>query len=333
MRFSVIMPVYNVEKYLQSAVNSVLSQTYTDFELILVEDASPDNCAVICDGFAEKDKRVKVIHNTVNSGLGGARNAGLDNARGEFILFMDSDDTISPNTLEILNHEADGYDITVFGIKRFFEDKNSKVYKTEELVPSPTVTKTITESGQLLIELNKAGVFPFAWNKAYSREFLIKSNHRFENTKLIEDFLFNVFLFGKSVKIKVIDKTLYNYRKPAHQTLANSYSPEFLELSKRKFTLEKELLQNTGCDSEENLQFIYYVFMKHLISYFVRNRILSKKEQKALIKSALNDHFVLDILSKYKPNGLAMKLISNVLKHQRITLCYCITLLLDLMRK
>ena len=330
MRFSVIMPVYNVERYLEAAVNSVLVQTFTDFELILIEDASPDNCAAICDGFAQKDKRVKAIHNKVNSGLGGARNTGLSAAQGEFILFMDSDDTIHPNTLEILNNEIDGFDITVFGINRLFEDKNGKVYKTEQLVPSQTVTKNKKESGQLLIELNKSGVFPFAWNKAYNRQFLLSCNHHFENTKLIEDFLFNVFLFQKSKKIKVISDCLYNYRKPSHQTLANSYSPEFLELSKRKFSLEKELLENTGCDSEENLQFIYYVFIKHLLSYFVRNKVLSKKEQKVLIRSALNDSFVTEILSLYKANGTVMKIIAYALRHKQINICHGISVLIDI---
>jgi glycosyltransferase involved in cell wall biosynthesis len=333
MRFSVIMPVYNVEKYLEMAVNSVLAQTFSDFELILVEDASPDNCAALCDSLAERDKRIKVIHNTVNSGLGGARNTGLSLAQGKFILFMDSDDTILPDTLKNLNNEIDGYDITVFGINRLFEDKNGKVYKTEQLTPCPAVTKSIKDSGQLLIELNKAGVFPFAWNKAYSREFLLNCNHPFENTKLIEDFLFNVFLFGKSEKIKVIDSCLYNYRKPAHQTLANSYSPDFLELSKRKFSLEKELLKNAGADCEENLQFIYYVFIKHLLSYFVRNRAksakLSAKEQKQLIKNALNDQTVTTVLSNYKPSSLPFKIITFALKNKNISLCYLMAAAID----
>lgn len=336
MRFSIIMPVYNVEKYLTQAVNSVLAQSFDDFELILIEDASPDNCAEICDSIAAGDNRVKVIHNTINSGLGGARNTGLLKAQGELIMFMDSDDTISPDTLKILNGEADGFDITVFGINRLFEDKNGKVYKTEALVPSPCVTANIKESGQLLVELNKSGVFPFAWNKIYNREFLINSGHKFENTKLIEDFLFNVYLFGKSEKIKVIEDALYNYRKPAHQTLANSYSPEFLELSKRKFNLEKELLIKTGCDNNDNLQFIYYVFIKHLLSYFIRNRSksasLSKKEQKRLIALALDDLLVKDILSKYTPDGFAMKLITKALTKRKITLCYLIAYFIDTLK-
>lgn len=333
MRFSVIMPVYNVEKYLNNAVNSVLSQTFGDFELILVEDASPDNCAALCDNLANTDKRIKVIHNKINSGLGGARNTGFDKAQGEFVLFMDSDDYWATDTLEILNREVDGFDITVFGIKRFFEDKNGKTYKTESLSPTPCVTDSLKSSGQLLVELNKAGVFPFAWNKAYNRKFLLSCSHQFENTKLIEDFLFNVFLFGKTEKIKVISDCLYNYRKPAHQTLASSYSPEFLELSKRKFALEKELLEKTGVDNEENLQFIYYVFVKHLLSYFVRNRVLSKKEQRQKISLALADPTVKEILSQYKPNGFAMKIIVYTLKTEKNYLCYLLSVFIDKIKK
>ncbi len=337
MRFSIIMPVYNVEKYLETAVNSVLNQTFSDFELILIEDASPDNCAEICDRIANADKRVKVIHNTVNSGLGGARNTGFKASTGELVLYMDSDDTITPDTLEIINREAIGFDITVFGVNRLFEDKNGKTYKAEVLSPAPTVTNNIKESGKLLIALNKAGVFPFAWNKAYKREFLIKAGCEFENTKLIEDFLYNIQLFQKTDKIKVIKDCLYNYRKPAHQTLASSYSSDFLELSKRKFALEKECLQNTGADSEENLQYIYFVFIKHLLSYFVRNRAesakLSAKAQKQLIKNALADKLVSEILVKYCPSSFALKVLSYILKKRKINLCYIATAVIDFVKK
>ncbi|MBO5211555.1 MAG: glycosyltransferase family 2 protein [Clostridia bacterium] len=336
MRFSIIMPVYNIENYLETAVSSVLTQTFDDFELILVEDASPDNCAAICDKLANADKRVKVIHNKINSGAGLSRNFGIQAAQGEFILFVDSDDTISPNTLEILNREADGFDITVFGLNRLFENDKEEIYKTEKLFHTECTTASLKDSGQLLISLNRAGIFPFVWNKVYKRTLLVENNALFENAKITEDCYFNLLLFQKTDKIKVINDCLYNYRKPVSQTLTNSYSPEFLELSKRKFVLEKELLENTGCNNEENLQFIYYVFIKHLLSYFVRNRaksaMLSSQKQKNLIRASLNDPLVYDIISNYKPNGLAMKLIDYILKHQKINLCYLTAYLISILK-
>ena len=98
---SIIVPVYDVERYLPKCIDSILAQTFTDFELILVEDGSPDNCPALCDAAAEKDARVRVIHQK-NGGLSAARNAGLDVARGEYIGFVDSDDFVLPQYLEWL---------------------------------------------------------------------------------------------------------------------------------------------------------------------------------------------------------------------------------------
>lgn len=96
---SVIIPVYKVEKFLHRCVDSVINQTYKNLEIILIDDGSPDNCGNICDEYAKKDTRIKVIHQE-NQGLSGARNSGLNIAKGEYIYFIDSDDYIKKNTLE-----------------------------------------------------------------------------------------------------------------------------------------------------------------------------------------------------------------------------------------
>ncbi|MBO5913406.1 MAG: glycosyltransferase family 2 protein [Clostridia bacterium] len=122
MRFSIVVPVYGVEKYLDECINSLLKQTYTDFEIILVDDRSPDNCPQMCDGYAQSDSRVRVIHKPQNEGLGFARNTGLEAAKGDYVIFADSDDTIDPKTLERcfeeLKDEPDiWYTVCVFAMK------------------------------------------------------------------------------------------------------------------------------------------------------------------------------------------------------------------------
>lgn len=97
-KFSIIVPVYKVEQYLDRCIQSILKQTFTDFEVILVDDGSPDNCGVICDNYAAKDDRIVVLHQ-INQGLSAARNNGLDIARGEYICFVDSDDWIEHEML------------------------------------------------------------------------------------------------------------------------------------------------------------------------------------------------------------------------------------------
>ena len=111
---SVIVPVYNVEAYLKRCVDSVLGQTYTDFELILVDDGSPDNCPAICDEYAQKDSRIKVIHQQ-NGGLSAARNAGLDIATGDYVCFLDGDDHVKENLLEtVIPHLNSGMQLVAF---------------------------------------------------------------------------------------------------------------------------------------------------------------------------------------------------------------------------
>ena len=119
---SIIVPIYNVERYLSDCIDSALNQTYRDLELILVDDGSPDGCGAICDAYAKKDSRIRVIHKP-NGGLSDARNAGLNIASGKYVYFLDSDDTIAPNLLEtVVPYMEQGADLVTFGLHSFYDD-------------------------------------------------------------------------------------------------------------------------------------------------------------------------------------------------------------------
>ena len=120
---SIVVPVYKVEPYLDKCVSSIVNQTYKNLEIILVDDGSPDNCPVMCDAWAEKDNRIRVIHKP-NGGLSDARNAGMSAATGELIAFVDSDDWIAPDMYEKLYHRLteDGSDIAACGVQMVWED-------------------------------------------------------------------------------------------------------------------------------------------------------------------------------------------------------------------
>lgn len=323
---SIIMPVYGVEKYLSASINSVLNQTYKNFELILVDDKSPDKSPEICDTFAQEDDRIKVVHKPKNEGLGFARNTGLDIASGDYIYFMDSDDYIEPQLLEkAIKVFDENIEFVVFGINRVHEKKDGSIDKIEHLIPIMAESKTAKETAHIFSMLNTKKVFPFAWNKLYKKQFLDKCGTRFEKTKLIEDFLFNIELFSKATFIKVIPDELYNYRKPQHETLVSAYAPEFFELCKRKYALEKEYLGIVNALTEENLQLIYYSYIKHLISVFLKNGSekagLSKREQLKKIKSVLNDTVTEDVLSAYKAQSLFTRVLLFILKRKYAGIC------------
>ena len=323
---SIIMPVYGVEKYLSASINSVLNQTYKNFELILVDDKSPDKSPKICDTFAQEDDRIKVVHKPKNEGLGFARNTGLDIASGDYIYFIDSDDYIEPQLLEkAIKAFDENTEFVIFGINRVHEKKDGSIDKIEHLIPIMAESKTAKETAHIFSMLNTKKVFPFAWNKLYKKEFLDKCGTRFEKTKLIEDFLFNIELFSKATFIKVIPDELYNYRKPQHETLVSAYAPEFFELCKRKYALEKEYLGIVNALTEENLQLIYYSYIKHLISVFLKNGSekagLSKREQLKKIKSVLNDTVTEDVLSAYKAQSLFTRVLLFILKRKYAGIC------------
>lgn len=154
--FSVIVPVYKVEDYLERCIKSILQQTYKDFELILVDDGSPDNCGIMCDEFAKKDDRIIVIHQE-NAGLSAARNAGLAIARGKYILFVDSDDWILESTTiklaDIINKKNP--DIIVFGYSNIYENKEEQVIYNVEGLSLEILKKNLSVIvGEILLVIN-----------------------------------------------------------------------------------------------------------------------------------------------------------------------------------
>lgn len=332
MKFSVIVPIYGVEKYLEECINSILSQTYTDFELILVDDKSPDSCPAICDLFAERDSRVRVIHKPQNEGLGFARNTGLSVALGDYVLFVDSDDKIESNLLEACAEQAeDGTDILVFGVNFCYENANCAVIRTETASPKPFCAKAKKEIAQMFANLNQSRVFQYAWNKIYKRTFLLDAGVLFESTKLIEDFLFNIAVFPRAGCIKSVDNAYYNYRKPSHETLASKYNPDFFNLCKRKYHLEKQFL--ISCDSLDEFQpLLHEMYVKHFVSAVIRNRSkragLSRDKQKALLLAMCEDEVTAEVVSRYSSQGFIYKALCKNIQKKNISvllmLCACI---------
>lgn len=213
MKFSIIIPVYKVEKYLNACVESVLDQSYKDFELILVDDGSPDTCPAICDDFAKKDARVKVVHQP-NMGISGARNSGLEIAQGDYICFIDSDDYLtSDHILELLAEATlSEPDIVHYKFKVWYEnDGHTAECRFDYNVP--VEGRSLAEIYCALID--KDAYYNSAWSKIVKRNILIDNGIKFERGLLGEDneWYYHVVMAANSVKL--IDEPLYVYRRRA----------------------------------------------------------------------------------------------------------------------
>lgn len=330
--FSVIVPVYGVEKYLDKCVESVLAQTCGDFELILVDDKSPDKCPAMCDAWAQKDPRIRVIHHRENQGVSAARNHGMEYATGKYILFADADDWLSPDMLEQYSaHLAETPDIIASGACCAYENKQGVSTWTETLITERFVAGSPQKIAQAFIMLNEGRLFPFVWNKAYRREFLVAFHASFENERISEDLFFNIVAFSHAKTVILVDKAFYYYRKPAHETAVSAYRPEFFDLCKRKFQMEKQLLKSCDADTGENRHVIMTSYIKHILSAIIRNcsknAHLRRKNQCQLIKKMLDDPITMEVMKEYTPQGLKMKVIVFVLRRQLVGVCLMIGML------
>ena len=201
---SIIVPVYQVEKYLNECIDSILAQTFTDFELILVDDGSPDNCPALCDAAAEKDSRVRVIHQQ-NKGLSGARNAGIDVARGNWLGFVDSDDMIDPTFCEKMLHAAvqAGAEMAVCNILRMKENKALDSYQEHCLKDEVLSREEIVHRIQL-------SPFYMVMTRLCRREVFEKI--RFPEGKNYEDAFTAPEILERVNKAACVAEPLYQYR-------------------------------------------------------------------------------------------------------------------------
>lgn len=207
MKISIVVPVYNVEKELPRCVESLLCQTYQEIEIILVDDGSPDSCPAMCELYADKDQRVKVIHKT-NGGLSDARNFGMEQATGEYILFVDSDDTIEVDTCErfVSCLEKEKVDIVVGECKEIRSD--NIVYQNHTNLDEGLV---YTAQEYMLKAISASEFYCPVWLNLYRKDFLVKNQLKFAKGLLHEDMEWTPKVFLKNPSIMYMKRPFYNY--------------------------------------------------------------------------------------------------------------------------
>ncbi|KXK40736.1 MAG: family 2 glycosyl transferase [Bacteroidetes bacterium OLB9] len=243
-KISIIIPVYNVEDYLDKCVKSVVNQTYTNLEIILVNDGSKDNSSKLCDEWALRDNRISVIHQS-NQGLSGARNSGIKAAKGIYITFLDSDDWLEKDALEISLKKAKEGDYDLIFWQMIKEYENLQVYvqgpfgKDTNFLGSDMKALHRRLTGPIGKELKtpqQIDSFASAWGKLYKKNIIDANNLEFIDTKIIgsEDILFNFYYFNYCHSAFYIHKHLIHYKKDNLTSLTKTHGstlfPRFINL-------------------------------------------------------------------------------------------------------
>ena len=219
---SIIVPVYKAEKYIHQCIDSLLAQTYSNIEVILVDDGSPDNCGKICDEYAAKDCRVKVIHQQ-NGGVSVARQTGIDHATGEYSIHADPDDWVNPNMIEelVAKAVADNADMVICDFYR--ESKSEKTCDCQnpgdDLSASAVLRKILSQQ-----------LHGSCCNKLVNRSRIEGIGFTPEDLCILEDELYNIRILARNIKVSYLPKALYHYRIDNENSLCNTISDKSFKL-------------------------------------------------------------------------------------------------------
>lgn len=248
MKYSVIIPVYNVEKYINRCLKSILSQRYNDLEIILIDNGSTDRSASICDIYANEDANISVYH-IENHGVGSARNFGLSKARGEFIYFVDSDDYLVGNLFaEFEDKLTPDLDLLVFSYYNSFEQEMTEKNRKKKILPyNGSYDKY--DFSKIFKDLFLSDMLYTVWNKLYRREFLIENNISFEKYELGEDVRFNLNAYRNVNKVYLSQDSYYVYVIGRKGSAMSSYNPKRLQYQLQELELVDSLLKDWNIDS------------------------------------------------------------------------------------
>lgn len=298
MKISIIIPVYNVEKYLEECINSILVQTFTDFEVLLINDGSKDRSGEICDEFAVKDNRIKVFHQE-NAGVSAARNKGIENAKGEWICFVDSDDFLLKDFLnDFLSFFNPQIELLIQGLLNLKNDdgyQKGTVFETNKII-SPV---------DFLKQYNIIPYFFGPVGKLFKREIIERNKIRFDETKSYgEDTLFNLdYLNCCKSKIVLINRNNYVVRD-----VSESLSKKILNYKERisLFTDLKKRLEILTQNKDH-----YHWYSIELIRTLYRDKNI--KNKKSVLKGLVQSHKN-ELLAGYSKPDYLSKLIHFLIK-------------------
>ncbi len=248
MKYSVIIPVYNVEKYIDRCLKSIISQNYDDLEIIVVDNGSTDSSGSICDTYANEHSNISVYH-IENHGVGSARNFGLSKARGEFIYFVDSDDYLVGNLFaEFEDKLTPDLDLLVFSYYNSFEQEMTEKNRTKKILPyNGSYDKY--DFSKIFKDLFLSDMLYTVWNKIYRREFLLENNFSFEQYELGEDVRFNLDVYREVNKIYLSQDSYYVYVTGRKGSAMSGYNPKRLQYQLQELKMVDSLLKDWHIDS------------------------------------------------------------------------------------
>ena len=320
---SVIMPVYNVEKYVGRAIESILAQTMSDFELWLVDDGTPDRSGEICDEYAARDSRITVIHKE-NGGAPSARNLAIERARGKYLYFMDSDDWTEPTMLADMTALAEQYAaqcvVTGYSIDTYYRDD---AFITQKNACPDAVYSTKEAFRQASCPLFDSNLLYTPWNKLYLHAYIKEQDIRFPRT-FWDDFPFNLRVFRDIERVVVSEKAYYHFLRARADSETAKYVAAMYDKREEEQGWMEELFSYWELDTPQSREFLARRYMERWIGCVenITNRActLSRREKRETVLRMLRTERVKRYLPVMQPRSLKMRLMLVPVRMGNVTL-------------
>lgn len=323
-KVTVIIPVYNVEQYLGSCLDSVMAQTYKNLEVIVVDDASPDGSGAIAEDFAAKDERIKVIHKNVNHGLSAARNVGIKNATGDFIFFIDSDDKLRSETISRLIEKAKDGNLPLTGYDLEFMPEGKIKHAEQAYGSFSSLSEWLNAFPKLF-----ATKFNFAWGKLYRADILKHNGIEFrQKISLVEDLLFNLQYYEHCTGFYLDEYNGYIYRQTGASSLSKKFDPKMIDWNVMSFTTLVAFLNAHNMYNSENKAHLLanacnnFKYNFHLVAL---SKYYSLQDKERIINEALDRPFVAEAMRDGNASVRCyQKFITYLLRHNHISTYICL---------
>ncbi len=301
-RLSIIVPIYNAEKYIDNCMRSIVAQTFTDYEIILVNDGSTDNSDAICRKYQAEDSRVTYIKKE-NGGAGSARNAGMDAARGKYLAFPDVDDLFDPEMYADLYAlaESGDYDMVFSGVKYYQQQPDGSLsYSRMQNIKEMAFTDREQCRQNIMEFFPTTTIFDVPWNKLYKRSIVTENNIRFTDIRRCQDAVFNIDFYNCINSAASVDKAYYNYMENTVADVRRKFPKNYIDINIYYYTHLMEILRGWGI-YEDNIR-VHYDSSFVLSIYGCADRYdnpvwgLSREQQYEYIEDILNRKEIIDFL-------------------------------------
>ena len=332
------MPVYKSEDYLQMSVESVLRQTFTDFELLLVDDQSPDNSGAICDEYAQKDNRVKVLHLAENGGAGNARNEAMKVITGKYLCFIDADDYVDEDMLQKLAEAVAEFPakVVVFGLVEEYLTKDGDPISSQAVCYNESkILKTQQEVRNEILDLEAIDFYGYPCNKMYDVEYLRSTGAIFPKMKFNEDIIFNIDFFMDVDSCIILEIAPYHYLKRSGST-TGSFIPTYFEDIMVKIDRLYDQFKYWNMLTDENLNFIAFRYVRYMFSALERNfdkrSNMTAKQRKEFLRKEFNSERF-HRFENYLYGGGIIGIMAKIYKTKSVFLCLTFAKLISLVKK